>query len=64
MIEIRFTVYVSEWNDYKDWIESLGYERPHPIPRLGDQWVSGIFDEETASIIKMKYRNVVIGETS
>jgi len=62
MIEIGFTVYQSEWNDYKDWLESLGYERPRSA-QGGDRWVSGVFDEETASIMRMKYRDVVIGET-
>jgi len=54
-------VYVSEWDSYKNWIQSLGYKRPM-TSRIGDQWVVADVDEETASIIKMKYHNVVIGE--
>lgn len=62
MIQVGFIVYVSEWDYYKDWIQSLGYERP-TTSRIGDQWVLADVDQETASIIKMKYHNVVIGET-
>jgi hypothetical protein len=61
MIQVGFIVYVSEWNNYKDWIQSLGYKRPTQSS-IGDQWVSANVDKETALIISMKYHDVVIGE--